>query len=151
MSFFKRNKNGPTIPPVASSEPKPDPYASAGPASGGGAAGGRYGGGDPYGVGKSDPYARGAGGAGGDPYARQAGGNPYAQDSPADSARNELFSGYKAPEKPQTERKYGYEGREQEEDFDEDEEIEGIKQEMRGVKQESLASTRWVCTWTRLI
>lgn len=40
------------------------------------------------------------------------------------------------------ERKYGYEGREMEEDFDEDEEIEGIKQEMRGVKQDSLASTR---------
>lgn len=31
-----------------------------------------------------------------------------------------------------------------EEDFDEDEEIEGIKQEMRGVKQDSLASTRCV-------
>jgi hypothetical protein len=29
-----------------------------------------------------------------------------------------------------------------EEDFDEDEEIEGIKQDMRGIKQESLASTR---------
>lgn len=39
-------------------------------------------------------------------------------------------------------RKYGYEGRENEDDFDEDEEIEGIKQEMRDVKQESLAGTR---------
>jgi hypothetical protein len=51
------------------------------------------------------------------------------------------LSGFKPAEKQAT-RKYGYEGREQEEDFDEDEEVEGIKQEMRGLKQESLASTR---------
>lgn len=62
--------------------------------------------------------------------------------NPADAARNELFAGFTAPEKPQRAREYGYEGREMEEDFDEDEEVEGIKQEMRGIKQESLASTR---------
>lgn len=137
-----------------------DPYASAG-------GGGRNGGGgapDPYAnsaargasayTGGGDPYASssakhdliagrrgGAGGAG-------AGGgsdNPYAKSSEADDAlRSELFAGYAAPEKEAKRREYGYEGREQEEDFDEDEEVEGIKQEMRGVKQESLASTRWV-------
>lgn len=114
--------------------PSGDPYARAKPAGGA----------------SSDPYARagGAGGGGGDPYAQTAQGragdyNPYAKKGGEnDQARSELFSGFSAPEKPQAERKYGYEGREMEEDFDEDEEIEGIKQEMRGVKQESLASTR---------
>lgn len=151
MSFFKRNKDkGPLIPPVAG-ESKPDPYATVGGGGGGRGGGGadpyaskegRGGGGDPYvSKGNSDPYARSgaaAGGGGG------GGGNPYAQDStnPADAARNELFAGFTAPEKPKPARQYGYEGREQEEDFDEDEEIEGIKQEMRGIKQDSLASTR---------
>ncbi|WVQ82733.1 hypothetical protein IAT38_004865 [Cryptococcus sp. DSM 104549] len=147
MSFFRRNKNEPLIPPVAPTAgqqqfAKQDPYAAA-PSSN------RYGasGGDPYtrskpaggAAGGGDPYARAAGaGAGGD------GGNPYARNAPSanDAARNELFAGYAAPEKPAAERQYGYEGREMEEDFDEEEEIEGIKQEMRGVKQESLASTR---------
>lgn len=58
-----------------------------------------------------------------------------------DAQRNELFGGF-ALKEVQPERKYGYEGREQEDDFDEEEEIEGIKQEMRGLKQESLSSTR---------
>ena len=122
MPFFKRNKDAPLIPPVA---PTPSQQVS------------------------SDPYARsGGGGGGGDPYAQTAQGragdyNPYSKrGGEDDQARNELFSGFTAPEKPQAERKYGYEGREMEEDFDEDEEVEGIKQEMRGVKQESLASTR---------
>ena len=134
MSFFRRNKDAPLIPPVSApaAEPKSDPYAST-------AGQNRYGGG--YGGG--DPYARTSKPQGGDPYAKS-GGNPYAKDAPnpADAARNELFAGFKAPEKPVAERKYGYEGREMEEDFDEDEEVEGIKQEMRGIKQESLASTR---------
>ena len=140
MSFFKRNKNGPLIPPVSAPEPKADPYASQ--ASNQGDGGG-------------DPYARngGGGGGGGVPYARGMGNgggmNPYARDAPNpdDAARNELFSGYNAPEKPKAAKSYGYEGREEEEDFDEDEEIEGIKQDMRGIKQESLASTRWVGVW----
>lgn len=130
MSFFRRNKNAPLIPPVAAPEPKADPYAAP-------AGGNRYGGasgGDPYA--SARPAARGGAGAEDDnPYA-QAGGNTN------DAARNELFAGYAAPERAKPERQYGYEGREQEEDFDEDEEIEGIKQEMRGIKQESLASTR---------
>lgn len=159
MPFFKRNKDAPLIPPVAptagQSAPSSDPYAnpSRGPS------------GDPYARAKpspggGDPYARSSGGAaggGGDPYAKPSGGDPYAQTAQGragdynpyakkggenDQARNELFSGFTAPEKPQAERKYGYEGREMEEDFDEDEEIEGIKQDMRGIKQESLASTR---------
>ncbi|OCF37633.1 synaptosomal-associated protein, 23kDa [Kwoniella heveanensis CBS 569] len=138
MSFFRRNKNEPLIPPVAptAGQAKADPYASAG------------GGNDRYGSVGGDPYTRSKPAAGGDPYASAAGGgggggNPYAKrQDPNDAARNELFSGYNAPEKPQAERKYGYEGREMEEDFDEDEEVEGIKQEMRGIKQESLASTR---------
>lgn len=137
MSFFRRNKNAPLIPPVANEPPKSDPYASGGGngggAGGGGAAGGRYGGGDPYAMGRGGANAPSGADA-----------NPYAKDAqnPADAARNELFAGYQAPQQVQATRKYGYEGREQEEDFDEDEEVEGIKQEMRGVKQESLASTR---------
>ncbi|WWD17711.1 hypothetical protein CI109_102152 [Kwoniella shandongensis] len=144
MSFFRRNKDAPLIPPVAppagASAPQQDPYAS-----GGAGNNARYGasGGDPYtrskpAAGGGDPYATANTGAGG------GGGNPYAKGSvgPNDAARNELFAGFQAPEKPVAERKYGYEGREMEEDFEEDEEIEGIKQEMRGIKQESLASTR---------
>ena len=129
MSFFKRNKNEPLIPPVAPAQPaQQDPYAKAN----GNGGGNQYGGGDPYAT-RSDPYASRLNDQA-NPYAKRGGEN--------DAARNELFSGFRAPEKPVAERKYGYEGREQEEDFDEDEEIEGIKQEMRGLKQESLASTR---------
>jgi hypothetical protein len=145
MSFFRRNKNESLIPPVAQpSAPASDPYASAAPARSTG---------DPYarsnarGGGSSDPYARS--GSPAPSYTTNVPGgsnpNPYAKDSvsPADAARNELFAGYAAP-KVVADRKYGYEGREMEEDFDEDEEVEGIKQEMRGLKQDSLASTRWV-------
>ena len=145
MSFFRRNKEANLIPPVAptagqqaaaSASAHSDPYAnpSRGPS------------GDPYARVKSSPAP--SSGAGGDPYAQSAQGragdyNPYAKrGGEHEQARNELFAGFAAPEKPVAERKYGYEGREMEEDFDEDEEVEGIKQEMRGVKQESLASTR---------
>lgn len=150
MGFFKR-KNAPLIPPVAPTagqQPNADPYAA--PAAGG------YGG-DPYTKSKPRPAAgESTEKGGGDPYAATpvyaAGGDPYAKRNPGpranpnaanDAARAELFGGYKAADVP-AERKYGYEGREMEEDFDEDEEIEGIKQEMRGVKQDSLASTRCV-------
>lgn len=156
MSFFKRNKNAPLIPPVSSpsAQPSSDPYAKPPPYGNGG-------GGDPYarsgGGGGGDPYARSGGGGGGDPYASAgksastAGDNPYAKRGGEDNAaRNELFAGYQAPEKPQAQRQYGYEGRETEEDFDEEEEVEGIKQEMRGLKQDSLASTRWVDVVGRL-
>ena len=147
MPFFRRNKEDTLIPPVAptpvqqaASSASSDPYAnpSRGPA------------GDPYARAKPSTAAPSA--AGGDPYAQSAQDrvgdyNPYAKrGGEHEQARNELFSGFTAPEKPQAERKYGYEGREMEEDFDEDEEVEGIKQEMRGVKQESLASTRCVHT-----
>lgn len=150
MGFFKR-KNAPLIPPVAPTagqQPNADPYAA--PAAGG------YGG-DPYTQSKPRPAAgESTEKGGGDPYAATpvyaAGGDPYAKRNPGpranpnaanDAARAELFGRYKAADVP-AERKYGYEGREMEEDFDEDEEIEGIKQEMRGVKQDSLASTRCV-------
>ena len=144
MSFFRRNKDAPLIPPVAAPEAKADPYAQQAPAAGSNRYGGGYGGADPYAksasASNSDPYARAGADGGG------AGGNPYAKDAvnPNDAARNELFAGFAAPEKPERSREYGYEGREMEEDFDEDEEVEGIKQEMRGIKQESLAGTRWV-------
>lgn len=75
------------------------------------------------------------------PSYRSTPGDPYG-DAKAQGQRSELFGDYAPKEEIQKEREYGYEGREQEEDFDEDEEIEGIKQQMRGVKQESLASTR---------
>ncbi|RXK39259.1 synaptosomal-associated protein, 23kDa [Tremella mesenterica] len=130
MSFFRRNRNDPVIPPVApTASQAADPYAR----NSGSPANQQYGGGDPYGNSRSDPYASRVNG-GSNPYAKAGG-----QD---DAARSELFAGYKKPDKPVAERKYGYEGREAEEDFDEDEEVEGIKQEMRGIKQESLASTR---------
>ncbi len=150
MGLFKRNKDAPLIPPVAQAGPPPggaaaaasDPYAS------GAAAGGRAGGGAGAGPGGGNRYG------GGDPYAStavgRAGGldasNPYAKATTAqDAARNELFSGMgNIPQREGPQRQYGYEGREAEEDFDEDEEIEGIKQEMRGLKHESLASTRSV-------
>jgi hypothetical protein len=146
MSFFKRKKEN-LIPPVQADPKKPDPYANSGASQNYSSGGDPYassqsrggGGGDPYATrGAPDPYATSGGGGGG--------GNPYARDAPnpADAARNELFAGYTSPAKPKPERQYGYEGREQEQDFDEDEEIEGIKQEMRGIKQDSLASTRYV-------
>lgn len=68
-------------------------------------------------------------------------GDPYGE-AKGDSERDQLFGGFTPKEPEQKARKYGYEGRENEDDFDEDEEIEGIKQEMRDVKQESLAGTR---------
>lgn len=141
MGFFKRKDTGPLIPPIPPTAGQQaraaDPYAAR---STGGAARDPYssgGGGDPYGAaagGNRDPY----GGAG-------ANANPYgsAGEQQNNAARNELFGGFAAPA-PAVERKWGYDGREQEEDFDEDEEVEGIKQSMRQTKQDSLASTRWV-------
>lgn len=161
MGFFKR-RNEPLIPPVAPTagqqqqqqqQPKADPYATPDASA--------YAGGDPYTRSKpprpsdhsdekggssssGDPYAATptyAAGAGGDPYAKRIPGPRPNPNAANDAARAELFGGFQAADVP-AERKYGYEGREMEEDFDEDEEIEGIKQEMRGVKQDSLASTR---------
>ncbi|WVR06035.1 hypothetical protein IAU60_003063 [Kwoniella sp. DSM 27419] len=126
MSFFRRKKDEPLIPPVAPTagqQQRADPYAQPAAAS-------SYGGGDPY------TRSRAAASATDNPYALKK------PDPAAEAARNELFAGFTAPEKPQAEREYGYEGREMEEDFDEDEETEGIKQSMRDVKQQSLASTR---------
>ncbi|TYJ52725.1 hypothetical protein B9479_006659 [Cryptococcus floricola] len=149
MGFFTR-KNDNLIPPVAPTQgqqQRDDPYANA-------PAGNTTGSSDPYARSKpaagahssqpsSDPYAANPSyqaGTGGDPYAKRV---PAAKpQNPNDAARAELFAGFAAPEKPAVERQWGYEGREMEEDFDEDEEVEGIKQEMRGVKQDSLASTR---------
>ncbi|CAK9779875.1 hypothetical protein CC85DRAFT_286209 [Cutaneotrichosporon oleaginosum] len=148
MGFFKRNK-GPEIPPVM---PTPgqhqavnDPYAA-----GGGGGGGGFGGGgrpDPYASsGHRDPYAgvQKARAAGTDPnsiYGIQRGQPP--QDPENDANREALFGGFNGGGQRQTQqRKYGYEGREQEEDFDEDDEIEGIRQGMRETKMDSLASTR---------
>lgn len=74
-------------------------------------------------------------------------GRPPSYATEEDAARAELFGGMggsggggeiPAPRR----REYGYQGRELEEDFDEDEEIEGIKQSMRETKQDSLQSTR---------
>ncbi|KAL1405015.1 Protein transport protein S9 plasma membrane t-SNARE [Vanrija albida] len=141
MGFFKK-KSGLTIPPVAPTEGQQqraaaaanDPYAARAPQQ------------------RRDPYAA----SGGDPYATAGGGDPYgsapapraAQSGPAvgdddDENRNALFAGYNpGATQVQATRKWGYDGREEEEDFNEDEEIEGIKQEMRQTKQDSLASTR---------
>jgi hypothetical protein len=159
MGFFSRkDNNAPLIPPVAGAGGggpgaggrAPDPYAAR-PSR------------DPYATGGGDPYAArngggGGGGGGGNPWASGAGSNsnPYGNASnanpygnaggdPSDAARNELFGGMGggAP-RPVQQRKWGYDGREEEEDFDQEEEIEGIKQDMRQTKMDSLASTRCV-------
>lgn len=137
MGFFKRNK-GPEIPPVM---PAPgqqqmnDPYAARS----------RPGASDPYAAnGHKDPYAgvQKAHALGTDPN------NPYGiqrgpQNPENDANREALFGGFNpAEQRVQPTRQYGYEGREQEEDFDEDEEIEGIRQGIRETKMDSLASTR---------
>lgn len=137
MGFFKK-KSGLTIPPVAPTEGQQqraavahDPYAArAAPARR-----------DPYAAAGGDPYATG----GGDPYGAAPGprGPAAGGAGDEDASRNALFAGYNpAATQVQAQRKWGYEGREAEEDFNEDEEIEGIKQEMRQTKQDSLASTR---------
>jgi len=157
MGFFKRtNNNSPLIPPVAptpgqqaAAQRGPDPYAARTPAR------------DPYATGASDPYAARNGGGGFNSHPNAGASNPYGnmgggaggnfnRAGPAnasnEAARAELFGGLQnnpgAPRQAQQQRQWGYEGRELEEDFDEDEEIEGIKQEMRQTKMDSLASTR---------
>lgn len=138
MGFFKR-KTGPEIPPVM---PTPgqqqmnDPYAARS----------RPGANDPYAAsGHKDPYAgvQRAHAAGTDPN------SPYGvqrgpQDPQNDANREALFGGMpqQGGQQLQRQRQYGYDGREQEEDFDEDDEIEGIRQGMRETKMDSLASTR---------
>lgn len=148
MGFFKRNK-GPEIPPVAPTQGQHqmanDPYAARGGGGGGGFGGGRP---DPYASnGHKDPYAgvQKARALGTDPnnmYSVQRGQPP--QDSENDANREALFGGFNAGGAAQVprQRQYGYEGREQEEDFDEDDEIEGIRQGMRETKMDSLASSR---------
>lgn len=149
MGFFNRNKE-PLIPPVAptggqQAAAASDPYARrGGPANGGGPSGDRF-----TTSSSSDPYAgvEKARARGNDPD------NPYAMNASQrnappgyddnDAARNELFGGLTdADVKKPAQRKYGYEGREFEEDYDEDEEVEGIKTELRATKMDSLASTR---------
>ncbi|TXT04384.1 hypothetical protein VHUM_04151 [Vanrija humicola] len=142
MPFWNNKKSGLTIPPVAPTEgqqqraaavahdpyaaraaPRRDPYASTG--------------GDPYATGGSDPYHAAS------QRAAPSGGAGSGGGGDADANRDALFAGYNPGSRQvQATRKWGYEGRENEEDFDEDEEIEGIKQEMRTTKQDSLASTR---------
>lgn len=145
MGFFKRNK-GPEIPPVMPTQGQNqmanDPYAARG--GGGGFGGARP---DPYASnGHRDPYvgvqkARAAGTDPNNKYSVQHGQPP--QDADNDADREALFGGFNAgAQRTQRERQYGYEGREQEEDFDEDDEIEGIRQGMRETKMDSLASTR---------
>ena len=126
------------IPPVAA----PEPAAPMAPADTGAA--------------RTQLFSRGGGSSvdmrrnAGDPYApaldrapsyRTTDGDPYG-DNKANEQRGELFGGFQPKDEVPKDRKYGYEGREMEDDFDEEEEIEGIKQEMRGIKQESLSSTR---------
>jgi len=156
-SFFKRrNQNASLIPPVAPTAgqqaPQPGGFSSTAPPSYRSTTPNAYAGG---GDSKDDPYAPSSTPPpdASNPYTRralataqlnykstQAPNDPYG-DAQASDQRSELLSGF-LPAQKQATRKYGYEGREQEEDFDEEEEVEGIKQEMRGIKQESLASTR---------
>lgn len=118
---------------------QPQQQGSYGPPGGhaGGPAQGQSGGGDRYG---------GGGGGGGDRYGR-----PQHGAYGSSAARDELLSG--APQQSrgggQGSSSYGasgqedaYGGQQSQEYNEEDEEVEGIKQQMRFVKQESLASTR---------
>ncbi|OSX67605.1 hypothetical protein POSPLADRAFT_1176481 [Postia placenta MAD-698-R-SB12] len=143
MSFFKRN-NKPAIPPVPSEQPardinnrSPNPSARSYAAT---YVPSRDG--DPY----SAPYTPSSSVASGDRYAkRDAVGDVYSRgQGNVDNDRGELFSGYN-PEKAGSGRffndgpSYGQEpapGEENEED------VEGIKQQIKTTKQESLASTR---------
>jgi hypothetical protein len=145
MSFFRRkNQNASLIPPVG---PPPGSEPQAAPPSDNGAARNQL---FSRGNGSNSPAPRSNAQ---DPYApalerappsyHTNAGDPYG-DGKASDQRNELLGGFQPKADVPKDRKYGYEGREMEDDFDEEEEIEGIKQEMRGLKQESLASSRLV-------
>lgn len=141
MSFFKRsNANASLIPPVAP-PPGSEPPSQPKPSSNDAARNQLFNrsGASNLKSNQSDPYAAAANSR--PPSYRTTAGDPYG-DGQANDQRGELLGGFQPKSEIPKTRKYGYEGREQEEDFDEDEEIEGIKQNMRETKQESLASTR---------
>lgn len=150
MSFFRR-KDKSVIPPVAPApgyDPTPVSISNT-PAQPGAAARQQlFGTKTPAATGASaviDPYANSRGSSSlslnRPPSYTSTPGDPYG-DAKAGSERDQLFGGFTPKEPEQKAREYGYEGRENEDDFDEDEEIEGIKHQMRDVKQESLAGTR---------
>lgn len=96
-------------------------------------------------AGQGQGQSQGGAGGGGDRYGKQIRGDAYG----GKAARDELLAG--APPPPQQRTQGGYNGsygdpaygEQQSQQYnDEDEEVEGIKQQMRFVKQESLASTR---------
>jgi hypothetical protein len=137
MSFFKRkNANASMIPPVA------PPPSAAPPVDSGVARTQLFSRGNDskstLRANAADPYAPALDRA---PSYRTTDGDPYG-NAKGNNDRSELLGGFQPKEQIPKDRQYGYEGREMEDDFDEEEEIEGIKQEMRGVKQESLSSTR---------
>jgi len=134
MSFFKR-KNQSEIPPVAESE-KRGPATS--PAPGSRSTASTYVAsrdGDPYGNNNQQPSSGGYGGGG---YNSSRGGAP-------DPTRSELFSGYN-PERAGPNRftanDRGADLRDPAPGEENEEDVEGIKQEIRATKQESVNSTR---------
>ncbi|KAJ9096606.1 hypothetical protein QFC19_007139 [Naganishia cerealis] len=148
MSFFRR-KDKSVIPPVAPPpgyDSSPVSVSSTPPPPGAAARQQLFGSKTPAATGPPaavDPYAnsRGASSLGRAPSYTSTPGDPYG-DAKGSSERDQLFGGFIPKEPVEKARVYGYEGRENEDDFDEDEEIEGIKHQMRDVKQESLAGTR---------
>lgn len=143
MSFFRRkNPNASVIPPVA----PPESSGPMAPADTGAARTQLFsrGGGAPsldMRKNAQDPYAPALDRAPSYRTTDNSGGDPYG-DNKANEQRGELFGGFQPKDEIPKDRKYGYEGREMEDDFDENEEIEGIKQEMKGLKLESLSGTR---------
>ena len=158
MSFFKRKDKGPSIPlppdevarPASSQSRNPDAAraelfgsssSSASPAS------------DPY---ARRPQSTAPSYASQDPYASKAPRSVESVRAESDPARAALFAGYNpdAIPKQQGRRQYGergqdgggdgYGGQQTQAQEDEDEDVESIKRDIRGVKQESLGSTRSV-------
>lgn len=149
MSFFRR-KDKNVIPPVAPApgyDPAPVSISNTPVQPGAAARQQLFGTKVPAPTGApavQDPYANSRGKLGlnrAPPSYTSTPGDPYG-DAKGGSERDQLFGGFTPKEPEQKAREYGYEGRENEDDFDEDEEIEGIKHQMRDVKQESLAGTR---------
>lgn len=160
MSFF-RKKSGLEIPPVAS-EPTPsyDDDAARNELLGSSTRRGPpsyrsnasvYNAsrdGDPYESAKASPAPSAGGGRLPDRYGRSAVGDPYARGGNADADRAQLFSGYD-PKRNQSGNRFDQrddkgadEPRSYQTQEEEDEDVEGIKQQTRFIKQDSVNSTR---------
>ncbi|KAF9270245.1 hypothetical protein L218DRAFT_1071706 [Marasmius fiardii PR-910] len=137
MSFFRRNADKPMIPPVESERPAITNSTSPRPAvrSSNARTYNASRDGDPYTTQQDDTYSVR------DKYSRSNGvGDVYSRGGAnIDQDRNELFSGYN-PQKSGSGR--FFDGPSRGEDGEGEEDVEGIKQQTRFIKQESVNSTR---------